>query len=458
MLVIEAAFPYGRYYAARCDAPNQPEWPPHPSRLFSSLVAAAYVGRDEQAAKELEALLWLENQTPPLLEAPMADTKAAPTCYVPPGDIDENRKSKDHPIFRIGKERYFPSVFILGNPLVRYAWQKDPEPGFLDALDNLARRVTHMGTSHSMVLMRAYLDKGFNPTHEPKDFGRCYLRVPSAGRFAELLDLYSREKPLVRRPISPFEPLAAYHELKTQGVTSVLESPFSETIILRIRDLTYGLKNSGLLSKAFRKAIMSCLIDPLPPAVHGHKGGDHVAWLPLPDVGHNNASGRIMGIGLALPGSMTLLERKSLLKAVGEVIRKGVRLADGRNIFLETVSESVRPPRALQQATWTRASKNWATVSPVVPDRMPRKNNAQEFAKCISESLVTAGYPKPDQVVPSSNSILQGAPPAMEFPYKTSRFHAVVTFPQKLKGPVIAGRMRYFGGGFFRPLRNRDQK
>lgn len=66
MFQLEVAFPTGRYYAARADDPTQPEWPPHPGRLLSALVAAA--GAQETDAlrdASMTALRWLEEQGPP---------------------------------------------------------------------------------------------------------------------------------------------------------------------------------------------------------------------------------------------------------------------------------------------------------------------------------------------------------------------------------------------------------
>ena len=39
MLTVEVDFLTGRYVAARHDDRNAPEWPPHPARFFSALVA-----------------------------------------------------------------------------------------------------------------------------------------------------------------------------------------------------------------------------------------------------------------------------------------------------------------------------------------------------------------------------------------------------------------------------------
>ena len=110
MFALEVGFPGGRFYGASADAPAAAEWPPHPSRLYSALVASACAGgamTDQQRA----ALLWLESQSAPRIEAPMADTRPYPVSYVPPGDCNRQKGKIEHPVFRIRKDRYFPAAY-----------------------------------------------------------------------------------------------------------------------------------------------------------------------------------------------------------------------------------------------------------------------------------------------------------------------------------------------------------
>lgn len=67
MLVIEIELLTGRYAATSHDDRRAAEWPPHPARFFSALVAALH-DRSPVDSAEREALLWLESQPPPELE------------------------------------------------------------------------------------------------------------------------------------------------------------------------------------------------------------------------------------------------------------------------------------------------------------------------------------------------------------------------------------------------------
>lgn len=67
MLTIEVELLTGRYAAAAHDNRRRAEWPPHPARFYSALVAALH-DRDPVDEAERNALLWLERQPPPALD------------------------------------------------------------------------------------------------------------------------------------------------------------------------------------------------------------------------------------------------------------------------------------------------------------------------------------------------------------------------------------------------------
>ena len=75
---IEVNFLTGRYVATSHDDRRQPEWPPHPARLFSALVAT-WADSDEPSQDERRLLEWLEALGPPAI---VADPKAIPRKVV----------------------------------------------------------------------------------------------------------------------------------------------------------------------------------------------------------------------------------------------------------------------------------------------------------------------------------------------------------------------------------------
>jgi CRISPR-associated protein Csb2 len=450
MLVMEVTFPHGRCYAARSDAPDCPEWPPHPSRLLSALTAAACIGRDEPDATAREALMWLEQQEPPVIEAPSADLTPMPTSYVPPGDLNSQAGKSEHPMFRIRKDRSFPVAYLLGEPVVRYGWAGEPPAALLATLDRLAAETSHVGTSHSMVAMRAYVGQLARVSYRPNASGNDTFRIPLAGRFEELRSLFYRKKPEVRRPLPVCEVSRAYGSMRAGG--STVDSIFDELLTLRFKGITHGVESAQLIARAVRRSVMSRMADPLPPEIHGHEDGPHLAWLPLCDVGHDRARGRIIGVGLALPKGMAPAARQALNRALAALFVHGIHLDDGRDVALEPLSPEYPSPLTLEQYTWTRASHDWTTVTPVVPDRLPRRSRVDFIERSIVDSLQRAGYPAPERLEVGHYSPLSGVAPAFKTPTRFPRFHVTVRFPARVAGPVIAGRLRYFGVGLFRPI------
>lgn len=84
---IEVNFLTGRYVATCHNDRRKPEWPPHPARLFSALVAT-WADADEPSSAERAVLEWLEDLGPPDIAA---DATAAPrrvvSHFVPVNDM-----------------------------------------------------------------------------------------------------------------------------------------------------------------------------------------------------------------------------------------------------------------------------------------------------------------------------------------------------------------------------------
>ena len=86
MFAIAVELLTGRYTAQQFNDRNRPEWPPHPARLFSALVAA-WADNDEPDGEERSALRWLEDQDPPSIRCGDAlKQRAVVTHFVPVND------------------------------------------------------------------------------------------------------------------------------------------------------------------------------------------------------------------------------------------------------------------------------------------------------------------------------------------------------------------------------------
>lgn len=86
MFAIAVELLTGRYTAQQYNDRNRSEWPPHPARLFSALVAA-WADNDEPVPAERSALRWLEDQDPPSIRCgDDIKQRAVVTHFVPVND------------------------------------------------------------------------------------------------------------------------------------------------------------------------------------------------------------------------------------------------------------------------------------------------------------------------------------------------------------------------------------
>ena len=113
MLAFEVEYLLGRSFSGSYRSREEGEWPPHPSRFFSALVAASHAHDAPPGAHQ--ALEWLERQQPPSIHAPAGKGAERLTAYVPTNYFPRSKQG-----------RFFPSQF-LEHPTVYFVWP-DSEP------------------------------------------------------------------------------------------------------------------------------------------------------------------------------------------------------------------------------------------------------------------------------------------------------------------------------------------
>lgn len=454
MLHLRIGFPTGRYYAAASADPRQPEWPPHPSRIFSALVAAAYGGGRQPTSHERHVLQTIESAPPPQLSYPEADVTPAPDVYVPVNDPDTRIKAKKLQsrgvLFANRQVRQFPSAFLLDHPEVVLSWPLAISKEELATLDQLASQMTHVGTSHALVT--ATFVSGVLSSRVrliPAPAGERYLRVPQPGRLLELDQLAVEGYGTLRRPVPRCETLCSY--MCADSVQDDTTPSLYDWVMIRLRGASWGADTAHTLARAVRRATLSLAGDIAPACLHGHDiTVRHIAWLPLPEVGHAYARGRIRGIAIALPLSAPQPERTGILAMLARL--RTVVLPDGQYAQLDPLIEQHDTPIGLRAGTWLQSSTQWSTVTPVLLDRPPKRSTPNAILDAVAESLVNAGYPNPVALRATRESDFTGAPAALDIPTRIPRWHVRAQFAQPLCGPVLAGRWRNFGVGLFRPL------
>lgn len=106
MLAVQVELLTGRYAATRHDDRHRVEWPPHPARLYSAMVAA-WADSDSPDPGERAALEWIEAQDPPVVHVSQASERDPVTHYVPVNDVSVARRDLS-PSYRQLKEATEP--------------------------------------------------------------------------------------------------------------------------------------------------------------------------------------------------------------------------------------------------------------------------------------------------------------------------------------------------------------
>src|SRR5690606_13063626 len=130
-----------------------------------------------------------------------------------------------------------------------------------------------------------------------------------------------------------------------------------------------------------------------------------------------------------------------------------LRGARGRQLHLEYRPEA---PWGVRPARWVApsGSRAWVTATPLMLDRYVKRED--DLANSVARSVVTAGFPEPASVEILAGPAVKGGvhryrPGTLPDWARRPLLHCRVTFHRPQRGPVLAGALRYFGGGLFVP-------
>ncbi|MDE2736193.1 MAG: type I-U CRISPR-associated protein Csb2 [Gemmatimonadota bacterium] len=267
-----------------------------------------------------------------------------------------------------------------------------------------------------------------------------------------------------------------------QGYDRPRETNFTETprsvfdpqlIVISIKGKHVSLSATLKLTAALRGLLTKeCPEQPPPEWFSGHRldgtptAAPHLALTPLPFVGSEHADGRIMGLALVLPTGLDQQEAGHCLEPFLRDPTTGLPrehpLFDDQwfecAIELETRE---RPPKNLDPDTWTRESRVWASVTPVVLNRhFDGKDKWERAAESVKDACLHIGLPRPREVLLHPVSLIEGVPHAREYPQlmrkngggRRSHNHGVIVFDEPVRGPVLVGAGRFRGYGLCRPM------
>lgn len=331
MTAVEVRLLTGRYVATAHHDRLEHEWPPHPARLFSALVAA---WADAEAADpgERSALEWLESLNPPAIAASSPDdiaVRRAVSHFVPVNDAsvvagsqyrrrahrlaefqdehhqlletlggevtpvverlrDKIDKERDVtslveavgstnpkaaaallPEDRGKQERQFPSV-TPDCPCVTFSWGESPDPDVATALDALLSRVTRLGHSSSLVSCRL-VESPPHPTLRP-GAGPMVLRCTQRGQLDALERAHNRHGGVRPRAL-PFLGVR-YGQVRSEDDEKPASRPdiAGDLVVFEIpvNERRLPVTRTVELAEALRGALFHHAEDPLPEGLSGH--------------------------------------------------------------------------------------------------------------------------------------------------------------------------------------------
>lgn len=535
MLAIEVELLTGRYAATAHNDRERAEWPPHPARFFSAMVAALH-DHDPVDPAERDALYWLEEQEAPSLRVD-TDSKVGRRqvmdVYVPVNDITlggdeairdaENKlasattpaaRKKAHaavdkvrrealatdnnptdraikiaaalmPSRRTRQVRTFP-VVLPENPKFVFIWPKAEANKHREALTRLCARVTRLGHSSSLVRCTV-VERDFLPTLVPSDDGRVVLRVVGPGQLDRLDRAYEYHHGVQSR-VLPARPQRYGPAITLATGSPQALSAFSSNdwvIFERVGGSRPVSSRATDLARALRGAILEAHgHQDLPSTLSGHtKNGPtqhpHVAFVPLPFVGHEQADGALMGCALILPREFSGSDRELLLRLIAKWEKEranergNLTLAGGTLPPFHVRRVEVSAKAALDPARWSRSSKRFITATPIALDKNPgnlRSNldgtahkAALEAQQSISDACKNVVGVRPVSVEVSLAPLLPGAQHVRHFlpwpgrPGRSPRvrLHADIQFAEPVWGPLLLGAGRFFGLGLCLPVEER---
>ena len=313
----------------------------------------------------------------------------------------------------------------------------------VEALDRLLRRVTRLGHPSSLVSCRL-VTSASGGTFEVGE-GGDNLRAVRRGQLAELERQFSRH--------GGFKPRALpYASVQYRTVTEPAQQPERECkpstagqwIVFELMpgSRSFPATRAVELAAAMRAAVFHHVEDPIPEEISGHLPGGgptavpHVAFLPLPYVGFEHADGRLLGLAVSVPDSVSAYARRAVYRAIGNWERAAghddLKLTLGAQGVVRLCRQ--RGPAALislRSDAWSRASCRWVSATPIALPRHPGRLGggsaaARARAWVSAESSVALacdhiGLPEPVSVEVSQSPLIKGARPTRRFPASSVR-------------------------------------
>ena len=227
---------------------------------------------------------------------PHADYVArAPTANLALPNCHENDEQKTQEV-------------VPESPRVVFHWPVPDEAAM--GVTRAVRCLHFVGRAESLVIADVLSpEEAPAVTWAPDKAGTLQVRVPELGRYDTLQRDYLRG-----RATSSTDVTVPYGRVAQR----LPAAPWSELLTLALEG-PIGARSAGRVTEALRMAVLSVLGDEAHEQIHGHGTGEHVAWTALPNVGHEHANGRVMGVGAWLPANMDPAARRQIGQALNTI-------------------------------------------------------------------------------------------------------------------------------------------
>ena len=539
---IEVNFLTGRYVATSHNDRRKSEWPPHPARLFSALVDTwSDADEPDQLEREVLEWLeaqpppaihasegvprkvvshfvpvndislfgnWYEKKALKVSELQHCLTEQLGSSK---GEITKSveklQKSllKENNVrsqvsktgntnpdlaqglfsdYRGKQERFFPSITPDESRVV-YTWECRIPDGLEITLDHILCRLTRLGHSSSLVSCRVVMNPS-SANYIPDNNGKEQFRTVRSGQLNELEERQISHKGIRPRSL-PYINTRYRVSVQDSTVEQPLKSASSgEWIVFEFshNSRLFPATRTIELATIMRSAIFHYIEDPIPEDISGHRPDGtptkkpHVAFLPLPYAGHTRSDGRLLGIALSLPSTLSNDSRRALYRAIAswedkEESSKLLKLTLGHQGVIEMYRLRQNSTLvSLRQNLWNGPSHRWISATPVALPKHPgRLTGGTQIARARSwkrakDAVVTAcinvGLPKPLEVQVSLHPLITGAYHAMRFPalnqgdrsgnpIRRQLVHTSLIFEHRVQGPLALGAGRFLGLGLMCP-------
>lgn len=472
----------GQYAGTTADR-TRCDWPPSPQRLFLALVATAYhAGLRESCAP---ALVWLAGlQTHPEIQSGWVNQDQLTRSlgvYVPANYVLSEEKQVEQG-WLLGRKELAAFSVTPSDHQLAYVWPSENLPPSVEPrLCELLAHVAFLGRSESQVRAYVCVEKAqvpslpitYSATNSSTVKGQ-HLAAIFPGILEAIEEHWNRatadyEKEISqqaakkarskkrqakdsladvpRAEVLPFPeqlPVIYYRRLNQLGASQHMEEP-PKAAVEWLRTVRHELGRT--IPLAFAPLLAADIRERL---VQRQRGGLMV--VPLPFVVHPNADGLVKGIAFLHDQTSPGEAESSLRQLVGEF--QDASLPNGEHRF--STPSTITPTLSLGR--WSRPSRLWTSVTPVILPAFPKpKRLVEDVTEAIRKCCEFVGISESFELEFDRSSPLRGVP-------KTERFrlperyqhrptlHIVLRFSKPVRGPLVLGVGRYLGIGLCVPL------